>query len=126
MWEPQIQALSARFRLIAFDQRGHGSSPVPPTPYTIAELGADVVALMDHLGVQRASYAGISIGGMAGIWLGANAPDRLDRLVLMCTSAHAPPCRALAGAGPGRALGGNDRRDRGRRGRALVHAGMGA
>jgi 3-oxoadipate enol-lactonase len=91
MWQPQVAALSARFRLIAFDQRGHGSSPVPPTPYTVAELGADVVALMDHLGVQRASYAGISIGGMAGIWLGANAPDRLDRLVLMCTSAHAPP-----------------------------------
>lgn len=91
MWQPQVAALSGRFRLIAFDQRGHGSSPVPPTPYTVAELGADVVALMDDLGVQRASYAGISIGGMAGIWLGANAPGRLDRLVLMCTSAYAPP-----------------------------------
>ena len=71
MWQPQVAALSGRFRLIAFDQRGHGTSLVPPTPYTVAELGADVVALMDALGVQRASYAGISIGGMAGIWLGA-------------------------------------------------------
>ena len=87
MWEPQIQALSAHFRVIAFDHRGHGDSPVPPTPYAIANLGADVVALLDHLGIERASYAGISIGGMAGIWLGANAPTRLDRLMLMCTSA---------------------------------------
>jgi 3-oxoadipate enol-lactonase len=91
MWEPQIQALSARFRVIAFDHRGHGNSPVPPPPYAISDLGADVVALMDDLGVERASYAGLSIGGMVGIWLGANAAARLDRLVLMCTSAYAPP-----------------------------------
>jgi 3-oxoadipate enol-lactonase len=91
MWEPQVSVLSRSHRVIAFDQRGHGASPVPPTPYAIAELGADVVALLDHLGIARASYVGISIGGMAGIWLGANASDRLERLVLMCTSAHAPP-----------------------------------
>jgi len=91
MWEPQIQALRGSFRLIAFDHRGHGSSPSPPTPYAIADLGADVVALMDHLGVERASYAGVSIGGMVGMWLAANAPQRLDRLVVICTSAHAPP-----------------------------------
>ncbi len=91
MWEPQIPALGSHFRLVAFDHRGHGGSPVPPAPYTMAELGADVVALMDQLGIRRASYAGLSIGGMAGMWLAANAPDRLDRLVLMCTSAHAPP-----------------------------------
>lgn len=91
MWEPQVEALSTRFRVIAFDHRGHGGSPVPPTPYAMADLGADVVALMDHLGVERASYAGLSIGGMVGIWLGANAANRIDRLVLMCTSAYAPP-----------------------------------
>jgi 3-oxoadipate enol-lactonase len=91
MWEPQVAALSDRFRVIAFDHRGHGRSPVPPAPYTIADLGGDVIALMDDLGIERAAYAGISIGGMAGIWLGANAPSRLDRLVLMCTSAYAPP-----------------------------------
>lgn len=91
MWAPQIAALSRSHRVIAFDHRGHGGSPVPPGPYTIADLGADVVALMDRLGVEQASYVGLSIGGMAGIWLGANAADRLDRLVLMCTSAHAPP-----------------------------------
>ena len=91
MWEPQLAALSRAFRVITFDQRGHGKSPVPPGPYTIAQLGEDVVGLMDRLGVRRASYVGLSIGGMAGIWLGARAPERLDRLVLMCTSAHAPP-----------------------------------
>lgn len=91
MWEPQVSVLSRSHRVIAFDQRGHGSSPAPPAPYSIADLGADVVALLDHLGVGRASYVGLSIGGMAGIWLGAHAPDRLERLVLMCTSAHAPP-----------------------------------
>ncbi len=91
MWEPQLTVLSSRFRVIAFDQRGHGRSPAPMGPYSIADLGGDVVALMDTLGIERASYAGLSIGGMAGIWLGANAADRLDRLVLLCTSAYAPP-----------------------------------
>jgi 3-oxoadipate enol-lactonase len=91
MWEPQVAVLSRRFRVVTFDQRGHGASPVPPAPYAIEDLGADVVALMDHLGITRASYVGLSIGGMAGIWLGANAPDRLERLVLMCTSSYAPP-----------------------------------
>jgi 3-oxoadipate enol-lactonase len=91
MWAPQVEVLSRSFRVVTFDQRGHGRSPTPPAPYVMSELGEDVVALMDHLGTQRASYVGLSIGGMAGIWLGANAPDRLDRLVLMCTSAYAPP-----------------------------------
>lgn len=91
MWEPQVAVLSRSFRVITFDQRGHGASPVPPGPYTISDLGEDVVALMDHLGVRRASYVGLSIGGMAGIWLGAKAPERLDTLTLMCTSAYAPP-----------------------------------
>ncbi len=91
MWEPQLSELSDRFRLVLFDHRGHGSSPVPPTPYSIADLGGDVLALMDNLGIERASYAGVSIGGMVGMWLGANAPERIDRLVLICTSAYAPP-----------------------------------
>ncbi len=91
MWEPQVWELSRSYRVVAFDHRGHGASPVPPTPYEITDLGEDIVALMDLLGIQRASYAGISIGGMAGIWLGANVPDRVEKLVLLCTSAYAPP-----------------------------------
>jgi 3-oxoadipate enol-lactonase len=91
MWEPQLSVLSRSHRVIAFDHRGHGASPVAPAPYTIADLAGDVVALIEHLGIERASYVGLSIGGMVGLWLGANVPDRLERLVLMCTSAYAPP-----------------------------------
>jgi 3-oxoadipate enol-lactonase len=91
MWAPQVDALSRSFRVITFDHRGHGASPVPPGPYTISDLGEDVIALLDHLVIEHASYVGLSIGGMAGVWLGANASGRLRRLVLMCTSAYAPP-----------------------------------
>jgi 3-oxoadipate enol-lactonase len=91
MWEPQMRVLAESFRVIAFDQRGHGRSPAPPGPYSIADLGQDVVALMDRLELADAFYAGISIGGMAGIWLGSQAPGRIRRMVLMCTSAYAPP-----------------------------------
>jgi 3-oxoadipate enol-lactonase len=90
MWDGQ-QPLAEELRLVRFDHRGHGASPVPPPPYEIADFARDVLALMDHLGIERASYCGLSIGGMAGIWLGAFAPDRVDKLILVCTSAHIPP-----------------------------------
>ena len=91
MWDPQVARLADRLRIVAFDQRGHGGSPVPPGPYTIEELGGDVLALLDRLGWERASYCGLSIGGMVGMWLAVNAPERIDRLVLVCSSAHLPP-----------------------------------
>jgi 3-oxoadipate enol-lactonase len=90
MWEGQLP-LAERFGLVRFDHRGHGGSPAPPGPYEIADLAGDVLTLMDDLGLERASYCGVSIGGMVGMWLGANAPERIDRLVLICTSAHMPP-----------------------------------
>ena len=93
MWDSQLP-LAERLRLVRFDHRGHGASPVPPPPYEIADLGRDVLALMDSLGFERASYCGTSIGGMAGMWLGANAPERIETLVLICTSAHMPPASA--------------------------------
>ncbi len=86
MWEPQMGALSARRRIIRFDHRGHGRSPVPPGPYTIADLGEDVLALMDRLDVPRADYCGLSIGGMVGQWLAIHAPERIGRVALICTS----------------------------------------
>ena len=64
---------------------------MPAGPYTIEDLGRDVLALLDRLGIERACYCGLSIGGMVGIWLAANAPERIDRLILICTSAHLPP-----------------------------------
>jgi 3-oxoadipate enol-lactonase len=88
MWEPQVEALSDWFRMITFDHRGHGASPVPDGPYTIAEMGQDVVALMDELGLERASYCGISIGGMVGQWLAGHHPERIDKLILIATSAY--------------------------------------
>ena len=90
MWDGQ-RALSERLRLVPIDPRGHGGSPVPSPPYEIADLGRDVLELMDSLGVERASFCGLSIGGMVGMWLGANAPERIDWLVLLCTSAYMPP-----------------------------------
>ena len=96
MWEPQVAPLEERLRVIRYDHRGHGASPVPAGPYDIEDLGRDVLALMDRLGVERASLGGISLGGMVAMWLGANAPDRVERLVLCCTSAHMPPASAWA------------------------------
>jgi 3-oxoadipate enol-lactonase len=85
MWDPQMTALSAR-RVIRFDHRGHGRSPAPPGAYSIADLGADALALMDRLGIARADYCGLSIGGMVGQWLAIHAPERIARLVLICTA----------------------------------------
>lgn len=87
MWDPQVDELAQSLRIVRFDHRGHGRSPVPDGPYSIADLGGDVVALMDRLGIERAAYCGLSIGGMVGQWLGAHAGERIDRLVLICTAA---------------------------------------
>jgi 3-oxoadipate enol-lactonase len=91
MWDGQARQLSERFRLIRFDARGHGRSEVPPGPYSIDDLGGDVVALL-----ERASVAGVSIGGMTTLWLGINAPERVEKLVPTCTSAKLGPPEAWA------------------------------
>ncbi len=95
MWDGQAP-LASRRRTIRYDHRGHGRSPAPPGPYEIADLGRDVLALMDRLGLEQASHCGVSLGGMVGMWLAANAPERVDRLILICTSAHMPPASAWA------------------------------
>lgn len=88
MWAPAVPALTARRRVVRFDLRGQGSSPVPPGPYAIEDLAGDVLALMDRLDVARAAYAGISLGGMVGLALAIGAPSRIGGLVACCTSAH--------------------------------------
>jgi 3-oxoadipate enol-lactonase len=90
LWEPQIGALGEHFRLLRYEHRGHGGSPAPPGPYTLADLGADVLSLLDDFGIEHASYCGVSLGGMVGMWLAANAPGRIDVLGLCCTSARFP------------------------------------
>lgn len=87
MWQPQIDALSADFRLLCYDTRGHGKSSIPPGPYTIADLGHDLLQLLDALEIERTSFCGISMGGAIGQWLGIHAPHRLDRLILANTAA---------------------------------------
>jgi 3-oxoadipate enol-lactonase len=91
MWDAQSPALAERFRLIRYDHRGHGRSPVPPGPYEIADFAGDVIELLDRLDIERASYCGLSIGGMTGITLAARHPERIDRLVVCCSSPHMPP-----------------------------------
>ena len=91
MWDEQAPALSERFRLLRYDHRGHGGSPVPPGPYKIEDLGRDVLVLLDRLEVERFSFCGLSIGGVVGMWLAREAPERVERLVLCCTSARFAP-----------------------------------
>ena len=86
-WDGQIAAFSGRFRVLRYDQRGHGRSSVPLLPICIEQLGRDVVSLLDCLGVGRCYFCGLSLGGMIGQWLAANAPERLAGLVLCNTAA---------------------------------------
>jgi 3-oxoadipate enol-lactonase len=88
MWEPQLAAFGERFRVLRYDHRGHGASPAPSGPYSIDEFGNDVVDLLDSLGLERVRFCGLSLGGAVGIWLGAHAPERLERAALCCTAAR--------------------------------------
>ncbi len=90
MWRPQAAALTGRFRVIRLDHRGHGGSPVPPPPYRMADLAADSLALLDELGLDRVAWCGLSLGGMVGMYLGSEAPERLTSLTLCCTSSGFP------------------------------------
>lgn len=92
LWDPVIPQLARRFHVIRFDKRGHGASDVPPgmAEWSLEALARDALAVADAAGAERFAYAGISIGGMIGVWLGANAPQRVTRLVLSNTSAEMP------------------------------------
>lgn len=92
MWLPQRAALSDEYRVISYDHRGHGKSPVPDGPYAMSDLAGDVLALLDHLEIEKAHFCGLSLGGAVGMWLSRYRPHRIDQLVLACTSAwFAPP-----------------------------------
>lgn len=87
-WRPVAERMAAAGRrAIAYDNRGSGASPVTPGPYTTAQLAADAVALLDHLGIERADVFGMSLGGMIAQELAIAWPDRVDQLVLGCTHA---------------------------------------
>lgn len=86
MWDPQIAALAAHYRVIRYDTRGHGQSDVPAGAYGLDRLGRDVLELADGLGIERFAFCGLSLGGMTGQWLGWRAPERLEALVIANSS----------------------------------------
>ena len=90
MWDGQVGPFTRHFRLVRFDRRGHGKSGCPQGPYSMEQLGRDVLAIMDGLGIRKANWCGLSMGGMEGMWLGANASERFERLVLANTSSYFP------------------------------------
>ncbi|MCA1863227.1 3-oxoadipate enol-lactonase [Janthinobacterium sp. HSC-3S05] len=94
MWDAQATALSDDFFVVRYDTRGHGQSASGGAPFGIERLGQDVVALLDHLDIERAAFCGISMGGLTGQWLGIHQPRRLTHLVLANTAAR------IGGAAP--------------------------
>lgn len=88
MWDDQVPEFAKHFRVIRYDRRGHGQSHVPKGPYSMERFGRDVLAVLDALGVKKTNWCGLSMGGMVGQWLGANAPDRVEKLVLSNTHCH--------------------------------------
>lgn len=87
MWHPQISALCEHFFVIRYNQRGHGDTPLGPSPLTLEELGKDVIELLDHLNIARAHFCGISMGGLTGLWLNRYAPQRMNKLVIANSAA---------------------------------------
>lgn len=88
MWARQMAAFRATYRVIRYDARGHGRSPVPRGPYTLDQLGHDALSILDEAGVGTAHVCGISLGGITAQWLGLNAANRVRRLVLANTAAR--------------------------------------
>lgn len=88
MWDSQTHEFHKQFRILRYDTRGHGQSSATPGPYSIERLAKDVVALLDALDMDRVHFCGLSMGGMIGMWLGLNAPERLNKLVLCNTGAN--------------------------------------
>jgi 3-oxoadipate enol-lactonase len=88
LWAPNLAGWSERFNVLRYDQRGHGRSQAPDGPYSVDELGRDFLELLDELELEHVSFCGLSFGGATGMWLAAHAPERIERLVLACTSSR--------------------------------------
>jgi 3-oxoadipate enol-lactonase len=94
VWSEATALLADRFQILAFDCRGHGGSFKPPGPYTLDDLGGDLLTLLDGLAIERAHFCGLSMGGLIGQWLLLHAPQRLNKLILANTAAHLPDADA--------------------------------
>ncbi len=90
MWDGQVAALIADFRIIRYDTRGHGASDAPEGPYSIDLLARDCLAVLDHFSIEKAHFVGLSLGGMVGQWLGAEAAERFHSLTLCDTASDMP------------------------------------
>jgi 3-oxoadipate enol-lactonase len=88
MWDPQIPMLTRNFRVLRYDMRGHGRSPVPPGPYALADLGLDLLALLDDEGIGRAHLCGLSLGGLTSLWAAAHAPMRFLSVAVLSAGAR--------------------------------------
>ena len=88
MWDQQVGEWAKQFRVVRYDRRGHGKSGAPKGPYSMERLGRDVIAVLDALKIKKTNWCGLSMGGMVGQWLGANAPDRIEKLILSNTNAY--------------------------------------
>jgi 3-oxoadipate enol-lactonase len=88
MWDGQVAALGAHFRIVRYDTRGHGQSGVPEEPATLDQLGSDLLALLDHLQIAQAALCGLSLGGLTALWLAAYHPARVGRAVFANTAAR--------------------------------------
>ena len=86
MWDDQAAEFGKHFRLIRWDRRGHGKSGTTKGPYNFGLFGRDIVNILDALKIKKTNWCGLSMGGMDGQWLGANAPDRVEKLVLANTN----------------------------------------
>ncbi len=86
MWDPQVAAFSKAFRLLRYDYRGHGGSAKPAGPYSLPLLAGDVLGLLDHLNIDKVHFCGLSLGGMVGMQLCIEAPQRVRRAVLCNTN----------------------------------------
>lgn len=86
LWEPQLSTFAKTFRVLRYDSRGHGQTAASHGEYSIELLANDTLALLDTLKIQQVHFCGLSIGGLTGMWLGANAPERLHKLILSNTA----------------------------------------
>jgi 3-oxoadipate enol-lactonase len=91
LWERQLPELAQRFRVVTYDHSGHGTSELPERPCTVEAFAHGLLGLLDELGLDRVSVCGVSLGGMVGMALAMEAPERVERLALACTSACIGP-----------------------------------
>jgi 3-oxoadipate enol-lactonase len=91
LWSRQLPELTEHFRVLTYDHPGHGSSELPDDPFTVEAFAHGLLGLLDELALERVSFCGTSLGGMVGMALALEAPERVERLVLSCTSAYLGP-----------------------------------